>query len=860
MEIVPGFFMPLWGIIALIAVAAAIIIFIILKVFLNLSFLKLCDKISNDKKRLPDFIKVYSGRRLLRKSRLIEKSALKNGIDIISDTGLDKLWENQFLAHPKPGYLKKIIKHFPAKGMFFCILGGSTRRPVFEKIFTNTIEKNSDLNILKKIAAAGDGKDFEGEYAAKLAGSQLRDIIEMTGDPEWQIRFFAIKILMYIREAGAERAVWEAFEDSSAEIRKIVASEFKTDKTEELGAILKSLLINDPSYRVRRAVRLRLDKDYPELYRIELDGLTKPQIVHLLGQLHDGSSEDENTAFNFLLASDVEIRLQAALYLQRQHSLAKIFNQANDGDKIGYERIKNLLTKACEVNCTNFLQELKNTNNPAAIKLAAGILQRDGNRKYIDILAQKVFAEGFNKLTREYYTEIYKETINCISLRGSDKALNLLNNELIKHAEDKELSTIIMPLLPLRGDYIFIPSLINILKNGGCHSPELLRETIERFPPSMFIEQIITILHSPPETVSAAVRKEAFMILGELKMPCCLQVIMENLKLLSRPEQKDFAVILNSYDSQVFAERAGVLLKTKDSTVKSAIITALPSTGLKQFIKDIQDATKDADPEVRIAGIWGLAGYGEEKMISSLTEMLRDPVERVRIESASVIAKYGNSSVMNELKKILLDANEVYPVKAAAIRGLGESSRAESIKILVDSLEIPELRSCAIETLSKKTKKAEIKYLTELFKKASPQLREYIAEVFKTMGEDCEDAVTGLLKEETESLRMVLSEILFKMGYIENTVTRLRHRKPEVRKKAAAVLALIQTKDAFKGMLLAARDPDSEVRAEVLKALEKLNSPEGKEILAELKEDPDKRVRKYTLWAMERLEAEKMKQ
>ena len=65
----------------------------------------------------------------------------------------------------------------------------------------------------------------------------------------------------------------------------------------------------------------------------------------------------------------------------------------------------------------------------------------------------------------------------------------------------------------------------------------------------------------------------------------------------------------------------------------------------------------------------------------------------------------------------------------------------------------------------------------------------------------------------------------------------------------------IGTRAAFRGIVLAARDPDEDVRVEVTKALEYLNTPEGAEILSDLENDPDKRVRKYTLWALERIKA-----
>jgi HEAT repeat protein len=241
-----------------------------------------------------------------------------------------------------------------------------------------------------------------------------------------------------------------------------------------------------------------------------------------------------------------------------------------------------------------------------------------------------------------------------------------------------------------------------------------------------------------------------------------------------------------------------------------------------------------------------------------MTAMLRDPVERVREGTAEVIAAQGTPTALGEIEALLNDANEVYPVKAAVLSGLGASDREEALGILISALSDDELRDQAVKALSKRNGKKDIRLIIDHFKDSPQQLREYIADAFKAMGESIEPAITDLLSEDISSLKELLSEILLKTGFIETTVKKLSHRKPEIRKEAAALLALIQTRESFKGIVLAARDPDSEVRVEVLKALEKLNTPEGETILKELKEDPDKRVRKYTLWAMERIEAKNL--
>jgi HEAT repeat protein len=58
--------------------------------------------------------------------------------------------------------------------------------------------------------------------------------------------------------------------------------------------------------------------------------------------------------------------------------------------------------------------------------------------------------------------------------------------------------------------------------------------------------------------------------------------------------------------------------------------------------------------------------------------------------------------------------------------------------------------------------------------------------------------------------------------------------------------------------VLAARDPDNEVRIKVTRALESLATPAGDSILKSLENDPDRKVRRYTHWAMERLKSKKL--
>ena len=250
MEIIPGLILPLWSIITIISVAAALLIFILIKLFLDYRFLRNCDRACADDEHLAEFIKKYGGSKLLRRSKLLEKAAAKNGLEMIIKTGIDRQWQEQFIKFKKSSYLKRFIKYFPEKGIFFCILSGKTK-PSFEKILKKMLEQNSDSSLLKKIGIAAEGVDFDGEYAAGLFADRFQEIIELTGDPEWFVRFFAVKMLIYMDDERAVRAGWEAFSDSSSRIRTIVAAEFKNDE-EKLSSILRKLLLEDPSFDVRK--------------------------------------------------------------------------------------------------------------------------------------------------------------------------------------------------------------------------------------------------------------------------------------------------------------------------------------------------------------------------------------------------------------------------------------------------------------------------------------------------------------------------------------------------------------------------------------------------------------------------------
>jgi HEAT repeat protein len=254
-----------------------------------------------------------------------------------------------------------------------------------------------------------------------------------------------------------------------------------------------------------------------------------------------------------------------------------------------------------------------------------------------------------------------------------------------------------------------------------------------------------------------------------------------------------------------------------------------------------------------------LVEFDDSRTLNQTFSILRDPVERVRIEAAKALGSLGSSDVLDKLKDILDDKNEVISIKSAAILGLGSSTSMKAIDILTDHLESEDgLVENTIEALAGKREKKEITHLVENFKDGSPRVRDKLKEAFKGMREAGEKALVELLREAITSLHPFIAEILEGTGFVESSIRNLRHRDPAVRRESAEVLSMIGTQSAFRGVVLAARDPDEEVRVRVVKALEKLATKEGKKILDALSSDPDRRIRKYTHWALERVKAKSL--
>jgi HEAT repeat protein len=402
---------------------------------------------------------------------------------------------------------------------------------------------------------------------------------------------------------------------------------------------------------------------------------------------------------------------------------------------------------------------------------------------------------------------------------------------------------------------MFLPILFRFAENTAFPARLELERILGTFAPDLVLPYVFPILNANRAKYPHIVRISALKILCRLRQPYCLQRILESLPTMTQDEAGEFASLIAEYPKDMFNEKATALFALPDAKIRAALINILPVTKNDTFKKEIRFSLKDVDPDVRAASIKALLGFDELRLINQETSMLHDPVERVRLAAAEVISIHGNPAAMKILENIVNDPNETDVVKEAVIAGLGQAENEESVSILISVLDKQnEFRKQAEKALAQRTVKRDIIQLLEIFKDAEPQLREKLIPVFRAQGRKAEPYILEILKDEIASLKPYLVTILEETGYVDELKRRLSNREAAVRREAALMLSLLDTLPAFRGLVLAAKDPDQEVRVCVVRALEKLNSSQSHDILESLKKDPDNRIRKYTHWALERLD------
>jgi HEAT repeat protein len=465
------------------------------------------------------------------------------------------------------------------------------------------------------------------------------------------------------------------------------------------------------------------------------------------------------------------------------------------------------------------------------------------------------------KIVETEHTDMYTQAVATIVKRGDIESKKILRDELYRNSETREfLVCLIENITPLT-DPMFIDPLINILKKRDDLIEMTTASLLQKEHDTLIMKLIEIIKEGPKARIGIDKSHDRLLInslllLAKLKKEYCLSFIFENLSVLPVEFVSDLALILKKFPQDLLKDKIKYYLEQTDGEIRSHIIALLPNTGISDFNMEIKTALNDADPLVRIAATFALVDINDTKALSSAFSLLRDPVEEVRYQVAVALGRTGKKDILKKMEQIFNDENEVSSVKLAIVKGVSESRKPEATGLLVDFMQKhKELRSGIISELKNHTDDKNISVLIEKMKDGSEDLKQNISSVFSAIGRAAWPSLIQILESELTSMKTYAGSILDSSGGTEEEIKKLKHRYPEIRREAARALSLIGTVKAFRGLIIASRDPDREVRINVVKALEKLETDEGREILKALEEDPDVKIRKYTHWALERLKA-----
>jgi len=802
------------------------------------------------------FVKHYPPEKLVRYSRRMERYSRQMGPQVVRETGLTDKWIQKVTqsALPSAADLRRVLLYCPSSSVFKAYLAAE-QHPRLRRVFIDWMKNEGEEKVIRLLSETCRGEEFEPDFGKSFLENNGALLRELTGEPEWYARYFAYKILIHDKEELTQRSLEAGLLDSHSLVRKILTENFCGER-EKIWSILWDKLLHDPVYEVRETARKRIAKEFTDIYSLKDKNLNIEETFRILELLDPESQEDKTFAMSILQSDNKELRYPAAVFLEKCGVLASYLARNTLDDPNTIENSIHLLEEAMEVNVSGFLTDYP-AGDGAPLLVAASILaEKNGPHESISHMAKKVFNFFINKRIEPSNRDIYTKTLEAISKRGNIRSFEILAEELSHRENDPFFLELLLPRLPVTAESIFSPLLFRFLKNTNFKARDELVKITGTFSPDVVLPEIFNILNTIRTKFPHIVRISALKILVRLRLPFCLQRILESLPTLTTEETEEFARLILDYPKDIFEDKARTLLASPDARIRASIISILPVIKNDSFMKEIRASLKDVDPDVRVAAIKALLGFGEIKLLNQETSMLHDPVERVRLATAEVIARHGNNAAIEILKNITVDPNETEVVKIGVIAGLGQAANAEGIPILVSVLDSQdEFREYAVKALSMRTAKRDITQLIEIFKDAEPQLREKLIPVFKGQGKKAEPSILEILKDEVASFKPYLVKILEETGYVDEAKRQLSNRNVEVRREAAALLSLLDTLPAFRGLVMAAKDPDQEVRVCVVKALEKLKNSQSHDILEKLKEDPDSRVRKYTYWALERLDS-----
>ncbi len=793
--------------------------------------------------------------RLLAHPGIVSNLIRRKGMEIVRHFGLADALRRRMLRLNSIEDANRLLDWPGSQGIFWVFLA-SLKSSRIARSFNAWLVDHADPSSLRNMALASKGQDFDNGKARILLDEAIEIVRNLSGDMEWTVRYFALRVIIDDTDNRSIRIVKNSLNDSHPIIRRTAIRGAFLDREDCINQLM-SIALNDPVSEVRLSARDRIESTSPHLWQIDHNNLTVTQSLHILEQMKTGSKVDENLAILALKKDSAELRLASARFLEKAGTLLRLFKEANLGDMEDWNRRFALLSSSVSVGITGFLSHLQSTQAIDTLLLGARLLQQGGTAELMIPLARKAF--DLWSAMPPYGKMLYRDAMTLACTRGNEKTWLLVREELKKRRAHNELLSFILPRLPRDEAHVFRDVLLEFLVDPQFIADDAYLDIMAKLPYSMFINPVLDILEADRIQHHYLVRLRALRILGAWQLEQALQSMIENLTLLPPDLYDCFRDHFEKMNDKVLNDRALFILKSPDSGLRAALVSCLPAGSVEALSEEIREGLNDANHEVRFACISALSRTKTLLTADSILRFLHDPVEDVRRKTAGIAGKKSTKDVLKLLETILFDTNESQVVRVAVLEGLASSHLLASVDILVRFLSLGhDLRDELLRALACKNDVKMFRKMVEHFKNSDAVLKEKLAEVFVLMGEKLEKTFSEMLKGGGPSMRPFLVEILTRTGFVENLINRLGQRDVQSRREAAELLSIIATLPAYRGIVHAVRDPDTEVRILAVRALETLVNEDNETILESLLSDPDKKVCRYTRWAVERIKAKKM--
>ncbi len=805
---------------------------------------------------LPDEAARRAGRNTKKIAALLEGADLNTARDVLYRTGIARDWVDRLRLRPRGILFQSILRYHVSEGFFACFRY-ALEKEKYRRRLNRWMDENRARLPLLIIAHSTAGERFDGSRACLLFRDKLDEIRDLLGDPDWRGRYFALKVLLCDESERSRTLLFDLFADPHPLIRKTMVEEYTLPDEKQAGEVYVDLVLRDPHPAVRQAARVCFRRRFDQVPQVDLDKMENAEIVHLVEVLNPDRQEDEALASELLLHRNAEIRYHAARFLEGSGALNRFCARLDMADSHDYRRKTAMLRNAAHAGVAGFLKKCLYAGNRESLLLVSEILVDRGD---------VALAGSLIKLARDKsFRDVYRGAVRAIVKRGNLDEKMLLREELYDHLHGDLLPVLAEELVPLN-EGLFIDPLMEALEKREDQAG-LIRRCLATKDRDALAIRLVEIVKSgdlldsgkgvPPSRRHLQV--QCLLLLAELREEYCLAFLFEHLPLLPVDKVAEFAGAAARYPGDVLRRLVTYYLGRSDGQIRANLIALVPKIGAPGFLDQVRAALDDADPLVRIASVFALVEMQDTRSYNQALQLLRDPVEEVRSETARALGLTGRKAVLDKMGKVFFDANEVPQVKRAVITGASASRNHRATDLLVDFLERDRSHAPLVkDELREHTGGKNVQVLIDRMKDGGLSLKKDLGEVFARMGSACKPALVELLASSLSAYREYAGELLDETGGTEEEIVKLKHRDPAVRREAARLLSLIGTVKAFRGLIMASRDPDREVRVNVVKALERLETPEGEAVLRALEDDPDPRIRKYTHWAMERLRAKEL--